>query len=327
MDIIRYQRFNSVDSMTNENNSFPMENAITQNPGQLAKATTTSTVLGLTGRGSAIALFNVTATTGVLTVVDNDEAIKTTGVNLSITTTSTITRASGSFSDDGYNSGDEIFLKGFTNEENNGFFTVDTVGTTTMTVTETSFVTESAASGRSIINMKAKVVDEQTLYFWSFKSWTEYFLADIQEQAQHLVSWSQRLMDATVKLSLTGTANISVGLLFMGELENFGTSKYGSGFEPQDLSVYSTAPSGGFNQTSRPVIQNMNVSLRCSMLKNRRFLRFLDEIGTNKSVFSIKDSTSYQGDLIRFGKITEQPRVTWQKPDSLEYSVQIREEA
>jgi hypothetical protein len=72
----------------------------------------------------------------------------TTGVNLAFTaSTKTITRASGSFTTDGYVSGDYIEVRGSTS--NDGVYTVNTVGTTTMTVNET-LVDESSASGRTV---------------------------------------------------------------------------------------------------------------------------------------------------------------------------------
>ena len=75
-------------------------------------------------------------------------SISTTGVNLSFTaSTKTITRPSGSFTTDGYVSGDRIVVRGSTN--NNFLLTVNTVGTTTMTVDET-LVDETSASGRTI---------------------------------------------------------------------------------------------------------------------------------------------------------------------------------
>ena len=75
-------------------------------------------------------------------------SIATTGVNLAFTaSTKTITRASGDFSSDGYASGDPIYVRGSTS--NDGRFTVNTVGTTTMTVLE-DLVDESSASGRTI---------------------------------------------------------------------------------------------------------------------------------------------------------------------------------
>jgi len=75
-------------------------------------------------------------------------SIATTGVNLQFTaSTKTITRASGDFSTDGYTSGDVIYVRGSTS--NDGRYTVNTVGTTTMTVNET-LVDEASAAGRTI---------------------------------------------------------------------------------------------------------------------------------------------------------------------------------
>jgi len=75
-------------------------------------------------------------------------SIATTGVNLSFTASgSIITRASGSFATDGYAVGDIIYVRGSTN--NDGRYTVASVGTTTMAVEE-DLVDESSAAGRTI---------------------------------------------------------------------------------------------------------------------------------------------------------------------------------
>lgn len=81
------------------------------------------------------------------------DSMLTSGVNLSITAPNTVTRASGNFTNEGYYVGQKVVLAGFTNGANNGTFTLLTVGTTTMTFVEQSFVTESAAAGRTITSL------------------------------------------------------------------------------------------------------------------------------------------------------------------------------
>jgi hypothetical protein len=70
--------------------------------------------------------------------------------NLGVGSTSTFTRASGSFVTDLVYPGDIITTTGFTNANNNGNFTVTGVSATTLTVGVTSLTTESATSGRSL---------------------------------------------------------------------------------------------------------------------------------------------------------------------------------
>jgi len=84
----------------------------------------------------------------------------TTGVNLAFTaSTKTITRASGDFGSEGYVSGDRICVRGSTN--NDGLYTANTVGTTTMTVLE-ALTDESSASGRTI----DQCVSVPDIYVW-----------------------------------------------------------------------------------------------------------------------------------------------------------------
>jgi hypothetical protein len=102
--------------------------------------------------------------------------ISTTGVNLSFTaSTKTITRVSGSFTTDGYSTGDRIIVRGST--DNDGIFTVNTVGTLTMTVDET-LVDESSASGRTIDQM----VTLEDLYQWDIGTST-YFYGVVRKNA------------------------------------------------------------------------------------------------------------------------------------------------
>lgn len=78
-------------------------------------------------------------------------AISTSGVNLSADgTANTFTRASGSFVSDGYRAGDIVVTAGFSNSENNGRFRLTGVSATVLTVEETTPVTESAGSGKTV---------------------------------------------------------------------------------------------------------------------------------------------------------------------------------
>lgn len=71
-----------------------------------------------------------------------------TATSIGITGPSTVTRASGSFVTDGVLAGSTIYLSGFSTGANNGRFTVSTVSATSLTVTSTSLVTESASSSK-----------------------------------------------------------------------------------------------------------------------------------------------------------------------------------
>lgn len=96
-------------------------------------------------------------------------SVSTTGVNLGFTSsTKTITRASGDFGSEGYVSGDRIVVRGSTS--NDQILTVDTVGTTTMTVEE-ALVDESSASGRTI----DLCVTLQDIYDWDIGTSTYFF--------------------------------------------------------------------------------------------------------------------------------------------------------
>ncbi len=82
--------------------------------------------------------------------------------NLTVTAgTSTITRASGSWSGDGVKVGDVLTLSGFSNGGNNGSFTVATVGTTTLTLTGMTGVNEGPVSAT------ASVADTTAAHGWA----------------------------------------------------------------------------------------------------------------------------------------------------------------
>lgn len=71
-----------------------------------------------------------------------------TATSIGITGPSTVTRASGSFTTDGVLPGSTIYLSGYSTGANNGRFTVATVSATSLTVTSTSLVTETASASK-----------------------------------------------------------------------------------------------------------------------------------------------------------------------------------
>jgi len=330
MQIITEQFAETVDSMTNEDSSFPKENMITLRPGDVSKATGQSTTIGLTAQGNTAAFHNVYAVSGTITIKDNVGAVKTTGVNLSITATSTITRASGSFVAEGYTAGDEIFLKGFTNDANNGFFTIagGGVAASTLTVTATSLVTEGSASGRSIINMENPEVDGAELHFVTKLTPTMAATGLTNSNVDVWYEFERYFSDCTVKLTLTGSSvydPVHIGLVMIGFNTSFGRSQFGFRFGRQDLSIRTKTSSGSTANTTRPIIRQPQGTVSCEKQHAHNLQLWFDSQNQFGHSMKFTKDVNYHEDIVIFGFLPVPPVLRREKPLHLEYNVRAEE--
>src|SRR3546814_7930296 len=78
-------------------------------------------------------------------------AADTGSTTLSVGSTTTFTRAAGSFIDDGFQAGDSITSSGFTTAGNNDTFTIDSVAALTITITAASLTIEAGDGGERIL--------------------------------------------------------------------------------------------------------------------------------------------------------------------------------
>lgn len=128
------------------------------------------------------------------------------GVDLATTQgTKTYTRASGSFSADGYRVGDIIIVAGFTNTESNGLKTIATVGTTTITVVEDIGADEVAAAGRTI-QMQGKRCDIGTTLSTLYVE--RHLLATGKYQKFNGVTPNQLAMSIAPRAIVNGTMDL-----------------------------------------------------------------------------------------------------------------------
>src|SRR3546814_1472257 len=79
--------------------------------------------------------------------------------DLSVGSTTTFTRAAGSFIDDGFQAGDSITSSGFTTGGNNGTFTIDSVAALTITITAASLTIEAGDGGERILADASNVLN------------------------------------------------------------------------------------------------------------------------------------------------------------------------
>jgi len=117
-----------------------------------------------------------------LSLVDYDDMLegalsgRWTAVNVASTPTlgavassHTFTRGAGSFTADGFRVGDWIVTTGFSNAQNNGTFLVTAVGTTTITVLQTTLVDESNGTSKTLMIKGKRLSCGTTLLTYTFE--------------------------------------------------------------------------------------------------------------------------------------------------------------
>jgi hypothetical protein len=145
--------------------------------------------------------------------------------NLGATTTSTFTRAVGSFVTDGFRPGDMIVTTGFSNAANNGNFMVLTVAALSLTVLQTTLVTEASGAGKTL-QLKGKRLSPGT----ALQTFTVERRFNDLAQYQVFTGVIPNTMNLDVKPEQMVSGNF--GLIGMG----------GGGFSGTSLGVPSAAP-------------------------------------------------------------------------------------
>ena len=330
MEIIVKQDIATVDSMTNEDASFPKENMITLIPGQQTKATGTSTTIGMSAEGTSIAFHNCYAVSGTVTVKDNVTAIKTTGVNLSITATSVITRSSGSFISEGYTATDPIFLKGFTADNNNGFFTIAAGGVAalTLTVDEITLTTEGSAASRTIIDMVDPQVDAAALQFNTTLNFSILAIGVTNTKPDVWYDFGRQFSDCTIKLTMlggTGITPVKLGLVQAGYKIFFGRSQYGFTDGRKDLSITTQTTSGSYSSTTRAILREPQGTVVATLEHVHSMSVWLD--AQNQFGYSMKytKGAKYQEDSVIFAFLATPPAFKRDSPEGFEYNIRMKE--
>ena len=329
MQIVKTNNLISVVAMSNEDPVYPKENAINKQPMQIAKSSSTSSdILISCGSIDTVSFFNVSAEQGILQIVDHNSTVPVeSGTTISATNPSTFT-ASGSVDLSVFSNGDQIAVYGFQNSANNGLFTVSGTPTaTSLTIAETSLVTESAGQAVKIVRFNTSdCVVNQTISFSFCKTYTDYFTGQSILIDKYYLQLTDILTDATMRVQITkSTGNPSIGLVFAGIGRSFGVAQYGTSKNIEDNSIYRKSSNGSLNQVIRPVNFNATASVSCSRQEAIGLENLWKYNNSDYKVFVLKPSNEdgFISQLLLYGKIERKPAVTWNRPDRFGYSLNI----
>jgi len=324
MQIIKQNNIISVDAMSNEDSLYPKENSISKQPMQISKSSSTSSKIIFTcGSLTNLALFNVSAVTGKLEIIDNNVATFFQGTDIAVTGSNTVGSSTTdlSFLADG----DKFIMIGFDAAGSNGEFTVSGTPTSTSLTTVETLTTESAGNTISIMrfNDSDKAVNLD-INFAYCKTWTDYFSGNSIFIDSFYNQTDDIFSSCTIQLTITGILP-SIGLVYAGLARNYGRSQYGTSKNIDDNSIFRKSANGSLNQVSRPVNIGATVQVSCSRAESVALENLFKYQNSEYKVFNIKQDNSdgLQSQLLIYGKIEKKPRTTWQKPDRFGYTVEI----
>lgn len=324
MLIVKENKITQIESMTNEDSSYPKENAVNKQPKKIAKSTSTESAFIMSPSNvTQIAFINVNADSGNLSVVDHDgtsTVLSDDGVSV---TANNIFHSDGTLDFSVFSDGEEFVVYGFsTNDNNNGTFTVSGTPTATdITVVGTPLTVESAGDTVTLVSWATPDIDEAINFSWC-KTWTDYFSGNAINIDKYYKNFADDLVSSTIRVSLTGTTP-SIGIFYAGRARSYGRSQYGTSKDIRDNSIFRRSVNGSLNQVARTVNIDATVQVTCSNSEALALQDLYKYDNSSYKLFIIKEDDSLQSDLILYGKIEEKPRLIWDLPDRRSYSARI----
>ena len=322
MKIIYQQKITAIDSMSNEDSSYPKANLIDKQPSRYAKATAGSTVICWNASGPDVALFNIYAETGRFRAINNDatSAINVTGTDLSIADSNTLHSTGTDLSV--FSDGDTIVISGFTTAANNGVFTVSGTPTATdLDVSGTPFSAEAAGDTVRVVKATTPDIDVTIDFSWC-KSWTDYFSGRARQATQWLYDMGENWTDITciLNLDIDGTKRLGatypyLGLIYQGLGRWFGKSQYGAGFPIRDSSLFAKTTNGSLLSVGRVLNVDMNFTATSTLNNAAALTEVFKNDNTNYKVFIMQDDgAGLQAYRFIYGKIEQKPTLVWNTP-------------
>jgi hypothetical protein len=304
----------AVISMSNEDGSFPGANALDTRPKNIARATSTTSLIIIRSAGNILTFFNSLATSGNLDITDVTAVTNYLDkATVSVSSTSQIDDSANGLGI--FSPGDEIVVQGFSTSNNNGKFTIATVdgGGAFLTVSGTPLSIEGAPASADIIDVSTPTVTTAIASLPGAKS--EYY---------EKISASE-YTDVVVELTLTHTSlNVELGLFFMGNMVQYGVSDYGRADSPMDTSIRVLTAAG--NQVARPrdILRNLDVPVKCTVAQRKSLERLLVISPDQDMVFISNPDTDDVTQYMRYGR-TILPRASQDKPDRRTVQLRITE--
>lgn len=328
MKIIKENNISAVEAMSFEDSTYPKENAISKQPVQVTKSTNSlSEIILSCGNFNSIAFFRLDAVSGGLEVVDHNAATAKvlTGSDIFISDDETIESTSTDLS--GLDADDEIVMYGWEEDSNNGSFTVSIASTANSIIVKNNPLTVSIA-GRDItvvrFNDSDKVIDED-LSFVYCPTWTDWFGGNARLNDSYSYESDDIYTESTIRVSIYGTLP-EVGLIFAGMGRNIGVAQYGTSIDPKDNSIYRKSANGALNQVQRAINIDSTVQVSCSRAEAAALENLFKYDNDKYMVFLLKTvdtATGLQSQLLYYGKIERKPRLTWNMPDRMGYTLEI----
>jgi hypothetical protein len=321
MLILRSNTMQTVNSMTNENPSFPKENAIDKQPQRVAKSSANSTVIvGSASSLTDVALLNVFADTANVKVIDHSKTDVFNGTDIAITSATQITSVSTDLA--GIPPGSSIVIKGFSTAQNNGVFTTSGTSSTNLITVTGGLSAEIAGPNVEIVLVEDEI--EYNVTFAECKSYTDYFTGVAYVTDRHFEQLDQDITGATIILTLAGTLP-SIGIIFTGRSRSYGRTQYGAVDNIEDTSLYRKSVNGALNQVQRPVIFSASPQIEATNNEIYQLKKLFERFNSEFMIFVLlpDNETGLRARYIFYCKIEKKPRIIWNRPDSQGYQLEI----
>lgn len=321
MLIMRTNTMTSIDSMTNENSSFPGSNAIDKQPQRIAKSTENwTTIVGSASGITDVVLLNVVSDTATVKVIDHSLTSVIDGTDISIASSVSIVSSSTDFS--GFADGVSIVMKNWSNSGNNGVFVTNGASTSNVITVTGGLTAEASGNNIEIVEIDNQI--EEDITFAECKSYVDYFSGINYLTDRGFQQLNSDVATATVVISLIGTLP-SIGLIYSGKSRSYGRTQYGPMDNIEDTSLYRRSTNGSLNQVQRPVLFGANPQIEADNNEIYQIKNLFQRFNANAMVFILipEDDTGIKSRYILYGRVERKPRVTWNLPNSQIYQLEI----
>jgi len=311
----------SVDSMTNENSSFPGSNAIDKQPQRIAKSTADwTTIVGSASSMTDIVLLNVFADTATVKVIDHSLTSVIDGTDISIASSVSIVSSSTDLS--GLGDGVSIVMKNWSTAGNNGVFVTNGASSANAITVTGGLTAEASGNNIEIVEIDNQI--EADITFAECKTYTDYFSGISYVTDRDFQQLNTDITTATVVISLIGTLP-SIGLIYAGKSRSYGRTQYGPMDNIDDTSLYRRSTNGALNQVQRPVLFGANPQIEADNNEIYQIKNLFQRFNGNAMVFILipDDETGLRPRYIFYGQVERKPRVTWNLPNSQIYQLEI----
>jgi hypothetical protein len=323
MLIIKSNKILAIESMTNEDSSYPKENAADKQPTRISKSTSTeSTFIFKASLITDIAFLNIVATAANLSLVDHSGTSTTYIDKTDIEVTGVSTFESGSTDLSVFSDGDSIVIYGFTSDANNGSFVVSGTPTSnSLVVTVATLIVEADGDDVSIISWENPDVSEDIKLVFC-NTWTDWFNGNAIQKNNILTRLNYNYINCTIKVTITGTLP-SIGIFYAGTARKYGTTQEGYSKNPIDNSIYNKTANGSLNQIPRVININASIPVSCTVAESIALEDLFKTSNSSYKLYIALEEEEFISDNFIYGKAEQKPKLIWGKPDQKNYTINV----